>query len=174
MTKLVPVLCIKNVSDALNITQQTVCMVKIKPNAVCRWDSVCFSLVENRELISRAEVIQVDLEHLDQIYKVCGLCNVLTFPQFHGKEYGKQVVKVATNYILQSDVDMGLLFCEQLLESFYASNGWETQNTSVTRIGSSANYKQYANTRMVLFVSDKGRNGRSAFNNQPIYIKNIW
>lgn len=168
------VLCIENVSNALDITEPTIRTVKTEPNAVCRWASVYFSLVKNGELTSRAEVIQVDLAHLGQTYQVCGLCNVLTLPPFRGKGYGKQVVKAATRYILQSDVDMGLLFCEQRLESFYASNGWEIQNNAVTRIGTSTHYKPYTNRRMVLLVSDKGKNAGADFENHPIYIKYIW
>lgn len=169
-----PVLCIENVSNTLNITEPTIRGGETIPNAVCRWASVYFSLVENGELISRAEVIQVDLAHLGQTYKVCGLCNVLTLPLFRGKGYGKHVVKAATRYILQSDVDIGLLFCEQRLESFYASNGWEIQKDSVTRIGTSAHYKPYTNRRMVLFVSDKGKNACADFENYPVYIQYIW
>jgi hypothetical protein len=113
-------------------------------------------------------------QHLGQTYKVCGLCNVLTLPPFRGKGYGKQVVKAATSYILQSDADIGLLFCEERLESFYALNGWEIQNHSVTRIGTFANYKSYANTRMVLFVSDKSKNACADFENHPVYIQYVW
>ena len=168
------VLCIESVSSALEVTEPTIRIVKITPNAVCRWPSVYFSLVENGELISRAEVIQVDLAHLGQTYQVCGLCKVLTLPPFRRKGYGKQVVKAATRYILQSDVDMGLLFCEQRLESFYASNGWKIQNNAVTRIGTSAHYKPYTNRRMVLLVSDKGKNASADFENHPVYIQYIW
>lgn len=172
--KVVPVSCIENVSKALNMTGQTIRRKKTIPNAVCRWASVHFSFVENDQLISRAEIIQVDLEHLGQTYKVCGLCNVLTLPPFRAKGYGKHVVKAATSYILQSDVDMGLLFCEPQLESFYASNGWEIQNHSVTRIGTSTHYRPYTNTRMVLLVSDKGKNASADFENHPMYIQHVW
>lgn len=175
MTNLDQVLFIENVSNArLNIGQQTIRMVKIEPNAVCYWGSIHFSIVENDELISRAEVIQVELEHSEQIYKVCGISNVLTLPQFRGKGYGKQIVKAATDYILRSDVDIGLLFCEPRLESFYASNGWETQSNSVTRIGSSTNYQEYASIRMILLVSDKGKNLCADFENSPMYFQRIW
>ncbi len=58
------VLCIENVSNALPVTEQIIRIVKIEANAVCRWVSVCFSRVENSELMSCAEIIQVDLEHL--------------------------------------------------------------------------------------------------------------
>jgi GNAT superfamily N-acetyltransferase len=156
------------------VTEPTIRRREIIPNAVCRWASVHFSLVENGELISRAEVVQVDLEHLGQTYKIYGLCNVLTLPPFRGKGYGKQVVKAATRYILQSDVDLGLLFCEQQLESFYASNGWKIQNNAVTRIGTSADYKPYPNMRMVLLVSDKGKNACADFENHPMYIQYVW
>lgn len=119
MTNLDQLLFIENVSNArLNIGQQTIRLVKIEPNAVCCWASIHFSIMENDELISRAEVIQVDLEYLEQMYKVCGISNLLTLPRFRGKGYGKQIVKVATDYILCNDVDLGLLFANLGLNRF--------------------------------------------------------
>lgn len=154
--------------------QQSIHIGKSEPSDFCRWSSTHFSIVENGNLISRAEVIQVSLEHLEQTYNVCGICNVLTLPQFQRKGYGTQIVKAATDYILRSDVDLGLLFCEPQLESFYASNGWTAQNIAVTRIGSSDNYKQYASLRMILGVSDKGKKAYADFENFAMYIQYIW
>ena len=154
--------------------QQTIHIKKSEPSDFCQWSSTHFSIVENGNLISRAEVIQVSLEHLEQTYNVCGVCNVLTLPQFQRKGYGKKIVKEATSYILKSNVDIGLLFCEPRLEPFYASNGWKTQNNSVTRIGSSDNYKHYANLRMILLVSEKGKKACKDFATYHMYLRHIW
>lgn len=153
--------------------------MKVKDHNIypAEWVPVLFSIVEKGKLISRAEVIEVNITHSGQIYNVCGICNVFTFPLFRNKGYGKQVVEAATNYILQSGADIGILFCDQRFELFYASKGWEALNNSITRIGTPGDYKPYSNTsniRMMLFVSEKGKKGRSAFTNQPMYIKYIW
>lgn len=135
---------------------------------------VIFSIVEKEKLISRAEVIEFDIVHSGQIYKVGGICNVLTFPLFRNQGYGKKVIEAATNYIVSSGADIGILFCDPKFELFYASRGWEVIENSITRIGTPESYKPYGNIRMMLFVSEKGKNGRSAFTNQPMYIKHIW
>lgn len=141
---------------------------------VDKWLPVVFSIVEGGQLISRAEVIEVEIAHSSQRYKVCGICNVFTFPLFRNQGYGKLVVEAATNYILGSDADVGILFCDPKLELFYAAKGWEVFNNSLTRIGSPDNYKPYSSNRMMLFVSEKGKSGRSTFVHQPMYIKHIW
>jgi hypothetical protein len=44
----------------------------------------------------------------------------------------------------------------------------------MTRMGVPNNYQPYNNSRMMLFVSEKGKQGRSAFINEPMYLKYIW
>ncbi len=150
-------------------------MVKIKYSNRFNKKSVPvpFSIVKKGKLISRAEVIRVDLIHSGLPYKVYGISNVFTCLQFRRKWYGKKVVKSATNYILQSDADIGLLFCNSRFESFYASIGWEAQNNSIVRIGAPDNYMSYDSFKMMLFVSKKGKDGQAAFTSQPLYIRYI-
>lgn len=138
------------------------------------WHPIHFSIVEEDVLISYAGVIQVDIEHAGQTYKACGLGNVFTFPPFRRNGYGTQVVQAATEHILQSDVDIGILFCDSPLASFYAASGWESKNDALTREGTPDNYLSHESLRMMLFISEKGRRGRNAFANQPLYIRHSW
>ena len=139
-----------------------------------QWHPVHFSIVEEDVLISHAEVIQIPLEHRGETYRLSGLGNVFTFPSFRRKGYGKQVVQAATKYILDTDTDIGMLFCRVHLAPFYAASGWEALGGTLTRIGTASNYRSHKLLRMMLFVSEKGENGQSAFTKQPLYLEHEW
>jgi len=133
-----------------------------------------FSIIENGEVISRAEVIKTDLKHADQSCTAYGICNVLTIPRAQGRGHGKSVISAATNYILHSGADMGLLFCTLQLVPFYAACGWKISNKSDTRIGTPTKYHACTNARMVLAVSDKGKQACLFFETNPMHIPHAW
>jgi hypothetical protein len=70
-------------------------------------------------------------------------------------------------------VDAAILFCDRLLEPFYAERGW-TATSSPTRLGRPDQYEEYVPSRMMLFVSEKGQRGKTDFEFQPIYIDWPW
>lgn len=159
----------------LNHHRQTSCYTLEKgSSSFGNQESVTFSLVSSKTLVSRAEVITVDLEHADENFHACGICNVFTAPSWRRQNYGKQMVKVATQYILQSKADIGIIFCNPQLQSFYATSGWEFLNYSITRVGTVDHYHQYADNKMMLFISKKGQEMRFSFISQPLYIDHLW
>jgi predicted N-acetyltransferase YhbS len=136
-------------------------------------DPVHFVAAEKNLLIAYASIIRLDIEHAGGAYRVYGFGNMLTFPSFRDQGYGWQVAELATDFIKQSDVDIAALFCEPKRESFYARHGWQGTHAP-TRIGTVDQYKVDEFLRMMLFVSEKGRQGREDFEEQPVYIDEPW
>jgi hypothetical protein len=134
---------------------------------------VHFVASDGELLISYASIIRMDLEHADKNYKAYGFGNMLTFPSFREKGFGGQILDLASDYIKQSDVDIAMLFCDSKREPFYGKRGWEI-TPSPTRVGVPTQYKTHDLTRMMLFVSEKGRHSRSNFDELPVYMDEPW
>ena len=134
---------------------------------------VHFLVAEDDSLLSYASLLKLNLSHATTNYHIYGFGNQLTFPPYRRRGYGGQILQAATDFILKSEVDAAILFCDQLLEGFYEAKGW-TCTQSPTRLGSPEQNREYAPSRMMLFVSEKGRLGREEFETQPIYIDWPW
>ena len=134
---------------------------------------VHFVVTEGKTLISYAATIQTTLEHANRSYKVCGLGNVFTFPPYRKEGHGHKVLELATNAIEQSDVDVAILFCNRSNASFYASEGW-ISTLSPTYIADGEDYYEDDEQRMMLFISDQGKQGQSDFEQQPVYLDWTW
>lgn len=128
-------------------------------------------LVENGILISHTNVVWKDLEHDGVTYKAYGLTGVFTYPSFERQGYGSRVVAAGTEYILNSDADIGMLYCDESLKAFYAKQGWIHMDTSVSFIGTIEQPERVNDEiLMMLFVSPIGQGGRQAFESQPIHF----
>jgi GNAT superfamily N-acetyltransferase len=134
---------------------------------------VCFVAAEGDSLLSFASTFQLDLNHVGADYKVCGFGNMFTFPPYRGQGYGRRVLALATDHIECSEADVAMLFCEPALEPFYATCGWEI-TPSPTRIGLPDSYEHHQTSRMMLFVSDRGRKGKADFEIKPVYVEWPW
>jgi GNAT superfamily N-acetyltransferase len=137
------------------------------------FDPVHFVAAEGDLLISYASIIRLDLDHAGKTYKTYGFGNMLTFPSFRRQGYGTGVLELASDFIKHSDVDIAILFCEPKRESFYAKRGWEVTR-SPTRIGVPGQYKSNHSSRLMLFISEMGRRGRTDFEERPLYINEPW
>jgi len=132
------------------------------------------ALVEGEVLISHAEVNWRVLEHTDEHYMMYGLSAVFTYPQFRGQGYGHQVVEVATNHIRTSDADAAMLVCKPELIPFYSASGWSQMVEMRILSGPKENPERGGNG-MMLFVSEKGRQGRTTFGREAVYVgKYMW
>ena len=134
-------------------------------------------LVEQDIIISHTEVKWIYFDHADETYKAYGLSGVFTYPAFRGQGYGTQIVRAGTDLIRQSDADVGMLWCNQRLEGFYAQNGWAPMRAAVTLIvrehGSVSHTAK--ELLMMLFVSEKGKRGRAAFERDPVHwVDDTW
>lgn len=134
---------------------------------------VHFVVGEGDTLLSYGAILKLRLAHAGSDYRVYGFGNLLTFPSFRKHGYGGQILQAATQFIQQSDVDAGILFCDPQLAQFYAAKGW-ARTYSPTRLGGPDQYEEYPPLRMMLFVSEKSREGKTDFENQPFYIDEPW
>jgi hypothetical protein len=98
---------------------------------------------------------------------------MFTFPPNRGRGYGQQVVRRAAEYIQDSDVDLGILFCRPALIPFYGASGWQAAQVPA-HIGTPEDYRVYDERTMLLYVSEKGRQAKSAFDAHPLVIQSPW
>ncbi|AUX43742.1 uncharacterized protein SOCE26_051970 [Sorangium cellulosum] len=136
--------------------------------------TVHFTISEEGVLLSYASVLRIDLPHAGERHVVYGLGNVFTFPPYQGEGLGRQVVEMATGFLRSSEADVAALFCSSRLERFYAASGWEAQHGAITRVGTPERFTVHDELRMMLFVSDKGRDARAAFAGEPLYVPWPW
>ncbi len=129
-----------------------------------------FALVEHGLLIAHAQVVWKMLEHAGVRYKTYGITGVFTYPSFRGQGYGLQVVQAATDYIAQSDADIGMFHCDPELKAFYAQAGWLPMEGAVTLIGARANPVVTNELMMMQFYSEKGRCGKETFLTVPVFF----
>jgi GNAT superfamily N-acetyltransferase len=134
---------------------------------------VHFAIAEGDALLSYAATLRLTLPHGGQRYEVMGFGNMFTFPPYRGEGHGWQVLDAATRLIRQSDVDVAALFCEPALEAFYGAAGWSVTH-SPTRRGTPTGYTNCDILRMMLFVSEKGRQARADFEALPFYVDWTW
>ncbi|MBI3973852.1 MAG: GNAT family N-acetyltransferase [Chloroflexi bacterium] len=135
---------------------------------------VHFALVLEDLLISYAAVIEMTIGHTGETVRLFGLGNVFTYPSFRKQGYGSQVVTAATQYIQSSAADVAALFCEPNLAGFYAKAGWQEIHGVTIFTGKGGLPTASAATRMMLFVSEKGRSGRGAFESAPLSLQHGW
>lgn len=137
-------------------------------------DPVHFVVSKGDSLISYASIFRLNLDHSGTSYKVYGFGNLFTFPPYRHQGYGRRVLELAMGFIKHSDVDAVILFCEPQVETFYAAYGWETARAS-TRIGTPSDYEVHEGvTKMALYVSEKGQQGKLDFENRPLYVEWPW
>lgn len=134
---------------------------------------VHFVVAEGDSLLSYATIMKLNIPHSGQDYSVYGFGNMLTFPPYRKQGHGRQVLQAATKYICESSVDAAILFCDKSLEKYYAPEGWVTI-ASPTYLGYSGQPVLYEPSRMMLFVSEKGKAARSEFENSPLHIDYPW
>ena len=132
-------------------------------------DPVHFVAAEGELLISYASIFRMALEHAGKTYQIYGFGNMLTFSSFREKGFGGRILNLATDYIKQGDVDIAVLFCDPKRERFYAKHGWEITR-SPTHVDVPSQYKTHDLTRMMLFISEKGRQGRQDFEALPVCV----
>jgi GNAT superfamily N-acetyltransferase len=123
-------------------------------------------------LIAFATVVWKTITHADEIYRCGGLANVMTFPHWRKRGYGRQVVDAATRIIRQSsEADIAMLWTAHGNVPFYNRSGWEAMPDMVTLIGAANKPHVYdEEIAMMLFLSDKGKNNRAAFERERVYV----
>jgi len=104
--------------------------------------------------------------HAGRRYDAMGFGNLFTFHPTAAKAW-LAVLREATDFILNSAADVGILFCNPALESFYAA---ADGRGVVTHAGAEPGDDESAAIRMMLYISEAAaranpisRNGRSSW-----------
>lgn len=121
-------------------------------------------------VLAHAVVMWKFLEHAGDRHKAYGLSMVFTFPDCQARGYGIEVVRAGTHYIENTDADVAMLYCEPRLVSFYARNGWLPMETATTVIEAGGRTFSTGETLLMLFLTEKGRCARPAFEREPIHF----
>jgi len=137
------------------------------------FNPVHFVVAEGDSLLSYATIMKLNIPHAGQDYSIYGFGNMLTFPPYRKHGYGRMALQAATDFIQKSTIDAAILFCDKSLEPYYASSGWAT-SPSHTYVGYSGTPELYEPSRMMLFVSEKGKAARSDFETSPLHIMYPW
>jgi len=146
------------------------------PNQYRDWISkpdehpVHFVVVESGLLISHAEVLWKHLDHGGESFKTSGLSGVLTYPGFRRQGFGHQVVEAGSKWILQSDADIAMLWCNPALENFYGAFGWIGLRKAITLMGPKDDLRENEELLMMLFLSARGKAKQASFEAMPIYF----
>lgn len=137
------------------------------------WHPAYFLMVAGEGLLSTAKVVWWHVKHDNHEYKCYGLTGVFTYPAWRRRGYGKQVVQAATEHILASDADLAILWTapeNPFLKQFYAACGWTHYQDVKLRFYEGERSSEDDAFRMMLFVSDRVKQRRQAFDEKPIYF----
>lgn len=129
---------------------------------------VSFVLTEGDLLISHAQIVWKELEHLEATYKVYGLTGVMTYPSFQGQGYGMQLVKASKKYIEESDADICMF--HGATKGFYDKAGFIPMENMKTLKGDPDNQILSDEIPFMLFLSEKGKKGKEDFEKAPVYF----
>lgn len=127
------------------------------------------SIFQGDSLLSYAALMKLDFRHHDSEFRMYGFGKMLTFPPFRRQGWGQKVLEAATEFIHHGDADVSSLFCDPSLEPVYARHGWITTH-SPTRLGQPDRFEEYSPSRMMRFISEKGRANKESFETEPVYI----
>lgn len=127
-------------------------------------------LIENDRLISHTEILWKLIDHNGVTYKVYGLSGVMTYPEFRGYGYGTQIIAVGTDYIRETDADVGMFHCDSALRPFYERVEWIPMATAITHVGARDNPMVSDELLMMMFLSETAQRHREDFETLPIYF----
>ncbi len=130
---------------------------------------VSLFLEEEGVLISNLEVVWKLLHQAGETYKAYGLTGVFTYPAFRKQGYGLELVHSARSYIEQRG-DADIVIFHSTVKGFYEKAGFERMDSLVTLVGDPKNPESSNETAFMLFVSEKGKRGRTSFEKGPLYF----
>ena len=134
-----------------------------------------FLIAERGLVISHADVSPQVITHQGESYRVGGVGEVMTCPTFHHEGHGTRVVTAATDFILHSDSDLGMLFTGTDTAPFYEQNGWIGLPDLRLTYGEPAQPKFSDEFVMILPVTEHAKNHRADFEHGSIFVgASLW
>lgn len=105
----------------------------------CLWPdehAVHFVRINGDLLMSHVQIVRPDLQDEDRALRIAGVGAMMTYPQFRREGHGAAVLQRATDYIRTSrGLDVGMLFCDAQVASFYERLGWRRLANSGVQVG---------------------------------------
>ena len=134
-----------------------------------------FLVAERGLFISHADVSERAITHQGESYRVGGVGEVMTCPTFQHEGHGRRVVTAATNFILHSDADLGMLFTGDEIAPFYEHNGWIGLPDLRLTYGEPAQPKFDDEFVMILPVTEHAKNHLADFEHGTIFVgASLW
>lgn len=132
---------------------------------------VSFVLADGNQVLSYARTIWAAVFHLGQSFKLYGLGDVITRPEFRHKGYGGRIVEEATTHI-KSDraADAAVLLTEPKLEPLYQRSGWGYVPGLRVATGEYDGCIAWESFPMMLFLSAKARSVREIFHAEILVL----
>ena len=87
-------------------------------------DTTHFVRAAGSILVSHVQVIPIELDGRDRGLRVGGISSVLTYPEFRKEGHSTALLKRAADHIQASDMDLGMLFCDEETVPFYERLRW--------------------------------------------------
>jgi GNAT superfamily N-acetyltransferase len=130
---------------------------------------VHFVVLDGNVLVSHALTHDRTAEHRGDRYAVGALSSVFTYPAYRGLGHAGRVVAAATHHIRAGEADVAMLFAGEPRHAFYARAGWELIAGAEILAGDRDAPHREKSPVMMLFLSDRGRQARAAFEREPVY-----
>ena len=138
---------------------------------------IWFILLNGNQIVSNIAVHKRSIKLFNQEFQLAALGGVFTVVKYQKKGYGSQIVKHATEYILdpKNNFDVGVLFCAPTRINFYAKNGWKKlNNPSITIFNTQNQIIPQQEVTMIRYVSEKSQNMKKDFATQSLFFGETW
>ncbi|OGY29725.1 MAG: hypothetical protein A3F33_00900 [Candidatus Woykebacteria bacterium RIFCSPHIGHO2_12_FULL_43_10] len=128
-------------------------------------------------VISHGAVLQRDLMHCGETFRVLGLGGVYTLPAFRHSGVASDLVMKATDHILtRPRADVAIATCRPELVGWYSRFGWvPIKEGRIIPTTETENGQPLDEVLLMLFISEKGRRAETLFREEPIYFgRDVW
>lgn len=75
-------------------------------------------------LVSHVQVIPIELQGRGRGLRIGGVSSVLTYPEFRSEGHSTALLRRASDHIEASEMDLGMLFCDEENVPFYERLAW--------------------------------------------------
>lgn len=138
-------------------------------------NAMSFCAITDNAFIGYAGVIMWEIQIENNTFQMCGLSCVCVHPSYQGCGIGTELVRQATEWIMQDTrFDIGLFTCSPECTSFYEKNKlWEKAHNLIIKESDRDNAYQSDLLGLDVFkllISDKARKTAGYFENRTILL----
>ena len=134
------------------------------------WHPTYFILAEENRLRSYARAIWALVVHQEQYFKLYGLGDVITLPQYRHQGYAGRIVQEATTHI-RSDptADAAVLLTRPELAALYQRSGWEYV-PGLRVMSGECDEHVTSDLPMMMFLSATAQAARASFASETLVL----